>query len=87
MKKIILAAAAFVLILGFGCKKSAVTDTTGTTPTTPTTPTSSYNDLWIPPTVTGTTFNLTLAKSTKQFKTGAVTNTYGFNGSNFGDQH
>jgi len=83
MKKIIFAAAAFVLVLGFGCKKSAVTDTTGTTPTNPTTPTSTYNDLWIPPTVTGTTFNLTLAKSTKQFKTGAVTNTYGFNGANF----
>lgn len=83
MKKIILASAAFVLVLGFGCKKSNVPDTSGTTPTTPTTPTSTYNDLWIPPTVTGTTFNLTLAKSTKQFKTGAVTNTYGFNGANF----
>lgn len=42
-----------------------------------------YNTLWIPPTLTGTTFNLTLDKSTKQFRTGTATDTYGYNGNNF----
>ena len=48
-----------------------------------TTVSTGYNTLWIPPTITGTTFNLTLDKSTKQFRTGAATNTYGYNGNNF----
>ena len=63
----------------------APTTSTGTTITTPTTPTtnSTYNDLWIPPTLTGTTFNLTLDKATKQFLPGTITNTYGYNGANF----
>jgi len=56
---------------------------TPTTTATIGTSSSTYNDLWIPPTITGTTFNLSLAKSTKQFKTGAVTNTYGYNGNQF----
>ena len=73
---------ALFLILGFtfSCRKTvdpASTTTTGTTGT------STYNDLWIPPTLSGTTFNLTLAKSTKQFNTGALTNTYGYNGASF----
>jgi blue copper oxidase len=42
-----------------------------------------YNTLWIPPTITGTTFNLTLDKSAKQFRAGNPTDTYGYNGNNF----
>ena len=53
-----------------------VTATIGTT-------TSGYNTLFIPPTITGTTFNLALAKSSKQFRTGTATDTYGYNGNNF----
>ncbi|WP_375448152.1 multicopper oxidase family protein [uncultured Fibrella sp.] len=71
---------AFALIIS--CSKSSDTavtpDTTSTTVTTGT-----YNDLWIPPTLTGTTFNLTLAKTTKQMRTGAVTNTYSYNNTGF----
>ncbi len=45
---------------------------------------TSYNTLFIPPTVSGTTFNLTLSKSSKQFfKTGSATTTYGYNGYSF----
>lgn len=44
---------------------------------------ATYNTLWIPDTITGTTFNLTLKKTTSQLRTGAATNTYGFNGANF----
>jgi len=39
--------------------------------------------LWIPPTLTGTTFNLNLANSTKQLNTGAATATMGYNGNSF----
>lgn len=42
-----------------------------------------YNQLWIPPTLTGTTFNLTLSRATRQFLPGAETPTYGYNGSEF----
>jgi blue copper oxidase len=45
--------------------------------------TNSYNDLWIPPTITGTTFNLSLASSAKQLRAGAVTPTYAYNGNAF----
>ena len=45
--------------------------------------TSTYNDLFVPPAITGTNFNLTLDKSTKQFNSGAVTATYGYNGNSF----
>ena len=76
----------YLIVISFvlGCTKTdpASTTTTPTTPTTTTT-TTTYNDLWIPPTLSGTTFNLVLSKTTKQFKTGAVTNTYGYNGANF----
>ena len=44
---------------------------------------ATYNTLWIPDTITGTTFNLTLKKNTSQLRTGAATNTYGYNDSNF----
>jgi bilirubin oxidase len=83
---------AYLIALGIlsACSKAETitpATTTGTTPTTitPTTPTtnSTYNDLWIPPTLTGTTFNLTLDKATKQFLPGTITNTYGYNGANF----
>ncbi|MFN8489750.1 MAG: multicopper oxidase domain-containing protein [Caldilineaceae bacterium] len=50
---------------------------------TPTTSSTTYNDLWIPDVITGTTFNLTLSKTTKQLKTGAATTTYGYNGAHF----
>jgi bilirubin oxidase len=45
--------------------------------------TSAYNKLWIPDELSGTTFDLTLAESTKQLLDGAATNTYGFNGADF----
>ena len=61
------------------CKKT--TDISGSGSNTRTDKT--YNALWIPPTLTGTTFNLTLGSSTKQLKTGAVTATYGYNGNSF----
>ena len=55
------------------CKKTTdIVDTGSNTGTDKT-----YNTLWIPPTLTGTTFNLTLGNSTKQLRTGAVTATYG----------
>lgn len=44
---------------------------------------TAYNPLWIPETITGATFDLTLAPSTKQFRGGAATNTYGYNGASF----
>jgi len=73
----------FLLVVLASCTKTS-DSTTPVTPVTPTTPTTgTYNDLWIPPVLTGTTFNLTLAKATKQFKTGALTNTYGYNGASF----
>ncbi|MEI6586213.1 MAG: multicopper oxidase domain-containing protein [Sediminibacterium sp.] len=43
----------------------------------------SYNDLFVPPSITGTSFNLTLDKVTKQFNTGPTTATYGYNGNSF----
>jgi len=43
-----------------------------------------YNKLWIPPTLTGKTFDLTLAKTSKQLMPGgAATTTYGYNGADF----
>lgn len=42
-----------------------------------------YNALVIPPLLTGTTFDLSLAASEKQFVTGAKTPTYGYNGADF----
>lgn len=72
-----------------GCSKDGGTTvtpaTTTTTPgsTTTATATSSYNDLWIPPTLTGTNFNLTLAKSSRQLRTGSTTPTYSYNNTGF----
>lgn len=71
--------AVFLLVAFFiSCNKDSDTTTPTTTPTTTT-----YNDLWIPPTLSGTTFDLTLSKSTKQIKTGNATKTYGYNGNSF----
>ena len=77
----------FFGIILIACNKvtetvTPTTTTTGTSTTPPST-TSTYNDLWIPPTITGKTFDLALGKSTKQFRTGSVTNTYGYNGASF----
>jgi blue copper oxidase len=69
----------FYLILIFACNKSTQTTNNPDPGTTNTT----YNALFIPPVITGTNFNLTLDKATKQFKTGAVTATYGYNGNSF----
>jgi blue copper oxidase len=44
---------------------------------------SAYNTLWIPDTITGTTFNLTLAPATKQILPDEVTKTYSYNNSGF----
>ena len=41
---------------------------------------NAQNELLIPPTLTGTSFELTLAESTKQFFDGQTTQTIGFNG-------
>ncbi len=78
MKKFIYGFTLIFIALFLSCNKD--NDPTLTTPTTINT---AYNELWIPPTITGTTFNLTLAKSTKQLRTGAVTDTYGYNGASF----
>lgn len=45
--------------------------------------TPSPNALWIPPLLTGTTFDLSLAPSSRQFLPGAPTPTYAFNGEAF----
>ena len=43
-----------------------------------------YNPLWIPPALSGTTFNLWLAQTNRAFRaTGAKTVTYAFNGADF----
>jgi bilirubin oxidase len=42
-----------------------------------------YNDLWIPPTLTGTNFNLSLDVGSRSFATGKRTTTYSYNGSGF----
>ena len=64
---------AFVTI---SCNKSTPNSSDNASSTT-------YNDLFVPPSITGTNFNLTLDKATKQFKSGALTATYGYNGNSF----
>ncbi len=44
---------------------------------------STYTTLWIPDTITGTTFNLTLGQGSRQLRPGAATNTYSYNGAGF----
>jgi blue copper oxidase len=45
--------------------------------------TTTYNTLWIPEAISGTTFNLSLKASSKSFFTGTSTPTVGYNGHNF----
>ena len=68
-----------LLATTLNCKKT--TDNSGGGSYTSTDKT--YTTLWIPPTLNGTTFNLTLGSSTKQLRTGNVTATYGYNGNSF----
>lgn len=42
-----------------------------------------YNPLWIPEVLTGTTFDLVLDESSKSLREGAATATYGYNGDSF----
>lgn len=86
-----------VVVAGARCgsgssSTSPSTSTTTTTPgttTTTTPPAGGYNALYVPPLLTGTvaggvtTYDLTLAPSSKQLQTGAKTNTYGYNGADF----
>jgi len=75
MKYTLLVFASIVCLL-ISCKKSDSNSNSSSSTTD-----SSYNTLFIPPILTGTTFNLTLSTSSKQFfKTGAATTTYGYNG-------
>jgi bilirubin oxidase len=88
MKKICLFFPLLGLLAFIGCNKPAAgtnnSSTTTTTTTTTTTGTATtYNTLHIPPTLSGTTFNLTLAKSSKQFFSGSATTTYSYNGEPF----
>jgi len=47
-------------------------------------PAATYNPLWIPPMISGTTFNLSLNQTNRAFKpTGAKTVTYAFNSGDF----
>lgn len=66
-------------IVLISCSKS---DASGVSVDT-STDTSLYNELFVPPFITGTNFNLTLDKATKQFKSGSATATYGYNGNSF----
>lgn len=51
------------------------------TPAAP--PTDGFESLWIPPTLEGSVFDLSIAASTKQYKDGAATATIGYNGAEF----
>lgn len=73
--------------LGFGTNAITATATSsgGTSTTTPpviavSTATPTYNPLVIPDTLSGTTFDLALAQTAKQFRAGAATTTFGYNG-------
>jgi blue copper oxidase len=88
MNKASVLALPVALAMLMGCSKPTDTTVTPTGPTSSTVVSMSiasgtYTDLWIPPTLTGTTFNLTLDKSTKQLRTGAATSTYGYNKASF----
>lgn len=67
-----------------GSSSSSSTDSTSSGSSTVT-----YNALWIPPLLTGTTadgattFDLTLSNASVSYQTGAKTNTYGYNGAGF----
>lgn len=76
--------------LGFGTNALTATATTSAGTATTTAPviatstaTPTYNPLIIPDTISGTTFDLALAQTSKQFRAGAATTTYGYNGALF----
>jgi hypothetical protein len=78
----------FLLAIVYVCTKTVDTVTpttsgTSTSTTSTTVVTGAYNDLLIPPTLSGKTFDLALGKSTKQYRTGSATNTYGYKGMSF----
>jgi bilirubin oxidase len=84
MEKGILPLLLFVLVVSLCCKKTTADNTSTNGTTTTSTSDTTYNTLYIPPTISGTSFNLTLAKSSKSFfKTGAATPTYAYNGEQF----
>jgi bilirubin oxidase len=71
---------------GGGATTSSTTSSTSSTTTTSSGTGGSapaYNPLWIPDTLTGTSFDLTLAASSKALRDGAETPTYGYNGASF----
>lgn len=82
MKKIALILILLIEIAFICCKKSASNINNSTSTNTKTGDTV-YNTLHIPPTLTGTSFNLALGKSSKQFFTGNATTTYSYNGEPF----
>ncbi|WP_206291166.1 multicopper oxidase domain-containing protein [Humisphaera borealis] len=61
---------------------SAQTATTGSSPSAATS-VRAFQDLWIPPLITGKTFDLALGKSSKSLWPGATTHTYGYNDARF----
>ena len=86
-----IAAIGVLVVLAQGCAggtTSTATTSSTTAPSSTTTQTSA-NPLWIPPLLTGTTdgstttYDLTLATSSKALMSGARTATYGFNGNDF----
>lgn len=82
MKNIIVFSTLFAIIAVISCSKESDVSPTTTTTTTTTT-TGTYNDLFIPPTLSGKDFNLSLGKTTKQLRTGNATPTYSYNGTGF----
>ncbi|CAB4899997.1 unannotated protein [freshwater metagenome] len=73
------------LMLG-ACSKSSDSSSSATTNSVAantSVATEGYNTLWIPPTLTGTTFDLSVATTTKQLHDGAATPTIGYNGAEF----
>ena len=72
--------------LGFGTNSITATATNAVGTSTTSSPVlvtltvaQTYNPLIVPDTISGTTFNLTLAQKSKQLRAGATTTTYGYN--------
>ena len=88
-----LSTSAVLMACGGGSGSSSTSTDAGTSTEPTTTPVTTggtaYNTLWIPPLLSGTTaagvttYELTLASSSVQFRTGAKTATYGYNGNDF----
>lgn len=78
----------FVFVFSACQKNNTLNQTTGTTTTTNNSTGNSssdttYNTLFIPPSLSGTNFNLSLGTSTKQFFSGNITSTYSYNSQSF----